>query len=179
MKLPQGNHSLRLYFIKLSVGSFSQLSVVHWHRKRLQMDQIRDTRGNACYPARQPPHCLLRRIQIVIVALILILAGSFCGAVLTWLQGAGPLHIMLGYVGGGWIGFLGGMPVLLAVQMIRCRLLRARQDIHGSVTLRATQTHSGNLSDSRSGLTAARPPIGSTAHRSRHRVRTGARHGAD
>lgn len=51
---------------------------------------------------------------MIILALILILAGSFAGAFLLWLQDASFWMIVLGYVGGGWAGLLAGMPVVLA-----------------------------------------------------------------
>ncbi|WP_295045378.1 hypothetical protein [uncultured Paracoccus sp.] len=53
---------------------------------------------------------------MIIVALILILAGSLTGAVLLWIQGASFWGIVLGYVGGGWAGLLLG---LLAIALLR------------------------------------------------------------
>lgn len=53
---------------------------------------------------------------MIILALILILAGSLGGATALWLQDAPLWQVALGYVGGGWAGLLGGLPVLLAVR---------------------------------------------------------------
>ncbi len=53
---------------------------------------------------------------MIVVALFLILAGSFTGAAALWLQGASFWGIALGYVGGGWAGFLGGMALVMALR---------------------------------------------------------------
>ena len=56
---------------------------------------------------------------IVLIALFLILAGSFAGAGLMWFQGAGIWQIVLGYVAGGWAGLLTGLPVVVLVRSLR------------------------------------------------------------
>ncbi|MTE01772.1 hypothetical protein GIY56_15895 [Paracoccus sp. YIM 132242] len=48
---------------------------------------------------------------MVIVALALILAGSFTATIILWLRDAPFWQIVLGYAGGGWTGLLGGMAV--------------------------------------------------------------------
>ena len=53
---------------------------------------------------------------MIVVALFLILAGSFTGAAALWFQGASFWGIALGYVGGGWAGFLGGMALAMALR---------------------------------------------------------------
>lgn len=152
-----------------------QLVVANHPAKSLQIDQIQDGPQPACYTDRHPRP---RRLHIVIIALILILAGSFCGAVLTWLQDAGPWQILLGYVAGGWAGFLGGMPVLLAVQMIRCRLLRARQNGHSPASPRAPAARSA-FSAKPKDFPANRPGTAISSRTSRHRARSGLRPGGD
>lgn len=54
---------------------------------------------------------------MIILALILILAGSFAGAFLLWLQDASFWMIVLGYVGGGWAGLLAGLPMMLLLRL--------------------------------------------------------------
>ena len=54
---------------------------------------------------------------MIILALILILAGSFTGAFLLWLHDASFWMIVLGYAGGGWAGLLAGMPMMMLVRL--------------------------------------------------------------
>ena len=61
---------------------------------------------------------------MIIVALILILSGSFTGAIILWLYEAPFWQIALGYVGGGWAGLLVGLPVMLLVRNLVGLLLR-------------------------------------------------------
>lgn len=55
---------------------------------------------------------------MIVLALILILAGSFAGAAALWLQDASFWQIALGYVAGGWAGLLGGLPVVMLVRFL-------------------------------------------------------------
>lgn len=55
---------------------------------------------------------------MIVLALVLILAGSLAGTVALWLQDASFWGIVLGYVAGGWAGLLLGMPVALAVRAV-------------------------------------------------------------
>ncbi|WP_103174818.1 hypothetical protein [Paracoccus sp. SY] len=65
---------------------------------------------------------------MIILALILILTGSFAGAFLLWLHDASFWMIVLGYVGGGWAGLLAGLPMILLVRLYlnRRRMPRRR-----------------------------------------------------
>ena len=62
---------------------------------------------------------------MIIVALILILSGSFTGAIILWLHDAPLWQIALGYVGGGWAGLLVGLPVMLLARRVAELPLRA------------------------------------------------------
>lgn len=55
---------------------------------------------------------------MLIVALILILAGSLAGAVIQWLQDASAWGIVLGYVAGGWAGLILGLPAVFLVRAL-------------------------------------------------------------
>ncbi|WP_374303625.1 hypothetical protein [Paracoccus sp. (in: a-proteobacteria)] len=55
---------------------------------------------------------------MVIVALILILAGSIAGAVIQWLEDASVWGIMLGYVAGGWAGLVLGLPLVFLIRAL-------------------------------------------------------------
>lgn len=56
---------------------------------------------------------------MIVLILFLILAGSFGGALALWLQGASFWLIVLGYVGGGWVGLLVGLPLILVAGLLR------------------------------------------------------------
>ncbi|SNR67082.1 hypothetical protein [Paracoccus sediminis] len=58
---------------------------------------------------------------MIVLALILILAGSLTGAVALWLHDASFWMVVLGYVGGGWAGLLLGLPMMLAVRLLARR----------------------------------------------------------
>lgn len=68
---------------------------------------------------------------MIILALILILAGSFAGAAALWLQDAALWQIALGYVAGGWAGLLGGLPVAMLIRFLLDprRFLRKRRPL--------------------------------------------------
>lgn len=55
---------------------------------------------------------------MIIVALILILSGSFTGSIILWLHDAPLWQIALGYVGGGWAGLLVGLPAMLLARSL-------------------------------------------------------------
>lgn len=55
---------------------------------------------------------------MIIVALLLILAGSFTGGIILWLHEASLWQIALGYVGGGWAGLLAGLPMVIVVRSL-------------------------------------------------------------
>jgi hypothetical protein len=51
--------------------------------------------------------------SMIILTLLLVLIGSFAAAITLALKGASLGMILLGYVAGGWAGFLLGLPVIL------------------------------------------------------------------
>ena len=55
---------------------------------------------------------------MIVLALMLILAGSFAGAIVLWLWEASFWGIALGYVAGGWVGLLVGMPMVMLVRFL-------------------------------------------------------------
>ena len=59
---------------------------------------------------------------MIVPVLLLILTGSFGAGIAMAVQGAPLWQIALGYVAGGWAGLLGGLPLLLAVQLLCARL---------------------------------------------------------
>lgn len=97
---------------------------------------------------------------------------------LTYLHDGGPWQIVLGYIAGGWAGFLGGMPVLLAVQMICCRLMRARQNGLGPITARPPAARSIFPAMPKD-FPANRPGAVISSRSPRHRARSGLRPGGD
>ena len=97
---------------------------------------------------------------------------------LTWRQDGGPWQIGLGYIAGGWVGFLGGMPVLLAVQMIRCRLLRAHQDGRHPASAHSPAARS-TFSAKPKDFPANHPGTLISSRSPRHRARSGLRPGGD
>lgn len=50
---------------------------------------------------------------MIIVALMLILAGSFTGAVVLWMRDGSLWQIVLAYIAGGWVGLIAGIPIML------------------------------------------------------------------
>jgi hypothetical protein len=68
-------------------------------------------------PARRKPPFPSGGAMIVL-ALMLILAGSFAGAIVLWLWEASFWGIALGYVAGGWVGLLVGMPMVMLVRFL-------------------------------------------------------------
>ena len=68
---------------------------------------------------------------MIVLALMLILAGSFAGAIVLWLWEASFWGIVLGYVAGGWVGLLVGLPVAMLVQFLpkRRRFRRKRRPL--------------------------------------------------
>lgn len=67
---------------------------------------------------------------MVILVLVLILTGSLAGSLVLWLQGAGIWGIVLGYLAGGWIGLLVGLPLILLLRALTG--LRRRRPRPGS-----------------------------------------------
>lgn len=55
-------------------------------------------------------------VDMIVLVLLLILAGSLSGAAAMWWHDAPWWQIALGYVGGGWAGLLIGLPVTMAVR---------------------------------------------------------------
>lgn len=55
---------------------------------------------------------------MVILVLALILTGSLVGSVALWLQGAPVWSILLGYLAGGWIGLLVGLPLIFLIRAV-------------------------------------------------------------
>lgn len=50
---------------------------------------------------------------MIIVALTLILAGSFTGAVVLWMQDGSLWQIVFAYIAGGYAGLIAGIPIML------------------------------------------------------------------
>lgn len=55
---------------------------------------------------------------MVILVLVLILTGSLAGSLVLWLQGAAIGGIVLGYLAGGWIGLLVGLPLIFLIRAL-------------------------------------------------------------
>lgn len=69
---------------------------------------------------------------LIVLVLMLVVVGAAAGSVTLWVQGAPWWQIALGYVGGGWIGLIAGVPAILAGRWLFQRLPRrpAADDVH-------------------------------------------------
>ena len=55
---------------------------------------------------------------MTVVVLFLILTGSFGTAITLYFYGVSWGAVLLGYVAGGWIGLLAGLPLLLGLRWL-------------------------------------------------------------
>jgi hypothetical protein len=62
--------------------------------------------------------------NMIILTLLLVLIGSFATSITLALKGASLGMIALGYLAGGWIGFLIGLPVIL---FLACKVNRLQR----------------------------------------------------
>lgn len=64
---------------------------------------------------------------MIVIILLLILSGALSSAIILGLKGLSWGMIALGYVAGGWLGLLAGLPILLLAREVR-RRQALRQD---------------------------------------------------
>ncbi len=60
-------------------------------------------------------------VVMIIPVLLLILTGSFGTSIAMAMQGATFWQITLGYVAGGWLGLLAGLPLLIGTRALLLR----------------------------------------------------------
>ena len=61
---------------------------------------------------------------MIIAALMLILAGSFTGAVVLWMRDGSFWQIVFAYIAGGWAGLMVGIPIMLLMGRWNARAAR-------------------------------------------------------
>lgn len=63
---------------------------------------------------------------MAVVVLFLILTGSFFTSIVLYLYGASWGAILLGYLAGGWIGLLAGLPLFLLLRWLISKIASRR-----------------------------------------------------